>query len=75
MPGRGRATYRFGVRRFLTGWTPAEDVSADEVIEFSRFFIRECSRRTPLLDVTPYLIGPTCDVAIIRKDTGFAWVQ
>jgi hypothetical protein len=64
-----------GVRRFLTERTPAGGVSAAEAVEFSRFFMRECSRLTLLLDDTPYPIGPTCDVAVLRKDTGFARVK
>jgi hypothetical protein len=64
-----------GVRRFLIELTPAEGVSAEEAVEFSRFFIQECSRRTPLLDGSPYQIGPTCDVAVIGKDGGFSWVK
>src|SRR5437763_1875234 len=64
-----------GVRRFLIECTPAGRVSAEEAVEFSRFFIQECSHRTPLVDGSAYQIGPSCDVAVIRKDSGFTWLR
>jgi hypothetical protein len=62
-----------GVRRFLLDRTLAEAVSAQEAAAFSTFLVGECSRRTPLLEGSPYLIGPTCDVAVIGESRGVSW--
>jgi len=61
-------------RRFLLDLTPADAVSAQEAAEFSKFLVGECSHRTPLLDGSPYLIGPTCDVAIVGESRGVSWL-
>jgi hypothetical protein len=62
------------VRRFLLDPTPADAVSAREAADFSKFLVRQCSDRTPLLGDSAYLIGPTCDVAVIDECRGFSWV-
>jgi hypothetical protein len=63
-----------GVRRFLLDPTPADAVSAEEAADFSKFLVGECSRRTPLLDSSPYLIGPTCDVVVVDGSRGVCWL-
>ena len=62
-----------GVRRFLLEPTPAAAVPAPEAVDFSKFFVGECSARAPLLGDSPYLVGPTCDVAVIDDSRGFSW--
>jgi hypothetical protein len=63
-----------GVRRFLLESTPADTVSAREAADFSKFLVEECSNRTPLLDGSPYLIGPTCDVVVVSESRGVSWL-
>jgi hypothetical protein len=73
-PRFGDLRQHAAVRRFLLEPTPEDAVSAAEAADFSRFLVRECSHRTPLLGDSASRIGPTCDVAVISESGGFSWV-
>ncbi len=51
------------------------NVTVEDALVFSHTFIRASSERMALLQDGPNLVGPTCDCMLMKKRTGFQWLQ
>jgi hypothetical protein len=61
-------------KRFLFNPPPPVQVSVRAAIDFCQHIMIECSKRTPLIDTSGFLIGPDADIGLICPRTGFRWV-
>ena len=63
------------VKKFIIRKDKSELVGRDEIIEFSKYFMSQCNKLTPLIDSSRNRIGERVDIAIINPEKGIRWIK